>query len=49
MDAAVAEARAVAEPHAVVLLAPGAASFGLFEDEFHRGAEFKRAVRAPLG
>jgi UDP-N-acetylmuramoylalanine--D-glutamate ligase len=46
MDAAVAEARAVAEPDAVVLLAPGAASVGLFEDEFHRGAEFRRAVQA---
>ncbi len=29
-----------------VLLSPGAASFGLFKNEFHRGEEFNKIVRA---
>jgi UDP-N-acetylmuramoylalanine--D-glutamate ligase len=27
-----------------VLLSPGCASFGMFQNEFHRGDEFKRIV-----
>ena len=30
----------------IVLLSPGAASFGLFQNEFDRGAQFVRAVKA---
>lgn len=33
-----------AEPGDVVLLSPGAASFGLFRNEFDRGEQFKKAV-----
>jgi len=33
----------------VVLLSPGFASFGMFENEFHRGGEFKRIVREITG
>jgi UDP-N-acetylmuramoylalanine--D-glutamate ligase len=35
-----------AEPGGVVLLSPACASFGLFRDEFHRGAAFREAVQA---
>lgn len=48
MEAAVTEARSVARPGSVVLLAPGATSFGMFADEFDRGTRFKNAVRAML-
>ncbi|MFZ2300148.1 MAG: UDP-N-acetylmuramoyl-L-alanine--D-glutamate ligase [Candidatus Moraniibacteriota bacterium] len=33
-----------AEPGDVVLLSPGAASFGLFKNEFDRGEQFRKAV-----
>lgn len=49
IEAAVTEARSVARPGSVVLLAPGATSFGMFADEFDRGTRFKNAVRAMLG
>jgi UDP-N-acetylmuramoylalanine--D-glutamate ligase len=45
MEAAVWRAAELAEPGSVVLLSPGTASFGLFRDEFHRGEEFRAAVR----
>lgn len=45
MDKAVEEAARVADNGDVVLLSPGAASFGLFENEFDRGDKFKRAVK----
>lgn len=44
MEAAVQHAAEPAEPGDVVLLSPGCASFGMFRNEFHRGAEFKAAV-----
>jgi UDP-N-acetylmuramoylalanine--D-glutamate ligase len=46
MHDAVAAAAAAAGAGDVVLLSPGCASFGLFRDEFHRGEEFRQAVRA---
>jgi UDP-N-acetylmuramoylalanine--D-glutamate ligase len=46
MDEAVAEAATAARPGDVVLLSPGAASFGLFENEFDRGSRFAAAVAA---
>lgn len=36
-------------PGGVVLLSPGFASFGMFENEFHRGREFKRIVKEITG
>jgi len=51
MVAAVEAARRQAVPGDVVLLSPGCASFGLFRDEFDRGAQFRDAVlvRAKVG
>lgn len=46
MSKAVEEATRVADKDDVVLLSPGAASFGLFENEFDRGNKFKEAVKA---
>ncbi len=46
MPGAVAAAAAGAIPGDVVLLSPGCASFGLFQDEFDRGERFRQAVRA---
>jgi UDP-N-acetylmuramoylalanine--D-glutamate ligase len=46
MDEAVASARSGASAGDVVLLSPGCASFGLFRDEFDRGAQFRAAVAA---
>ena len=45
MADAVAEATRLARPGTVVLLAPGAASFGMFADEFDRGSQFRELVR----
>lgn len=45
MEKAVELARAAAEPGDVVLLSPGAASFGLFANEFERGDKFREAVK----
>ncbi|MBN2322761.1 MAG: UDP-N-acetylmuramoyl-L-alanine--D-glutamate ligase [Spirochaetes bacterium] len=44
-EAAVRHAFEKTAPRGVVLLSPGFASFGMFENEFHRGGEFKRIVR----
>lgn len=44
MAEAVERASAVAGPDSVVLLSPGCASFGMFQNEFHRGDEFRAAV-----
>jgi UDP-N-acetylmuramoylalanine--D-glutamate ligase len=51
MAAAIESARRRAVPGDVVLLSPGCASFGLFRDEFDRGAQFRDAVlvRAIVG
>jgi UDP-N-acetylmuramoylalanine--D-glutamate ligase len=45
MEKAVELARNEAEKGDVVLLSPGAASFGLFTNEFDRGDKFKEAVK----
>lgn len=45
MKAAVQEAAKVAQGGDVVLLSPGAASFGLFQHEFDRGDKFIKAVK----
>lgn len=45
MDEALELAKSVAESGNVVLLSPGAASFGLFQNEFDRGDKFKEAVK----
>ena len=42
---AVRHAYSVTEPGGIVLLSPGFASFGMFKNEFHRGNEFKKAVK----
>ena len=46
LAAALATARAAAEPGSVVLLSPGCASFGLFASEFERGDRFRALVQA---
>ncbi len=46
MNQAVRLAKQLAAPGAVVLLSPGAASFGLFLHEFDRGEKFKQAVKS---
>ncbi|MBP9727828.1 MAG: UDP-N-acetylmuramoyl-L-alanine--D-glutamate ligase [Candidatus Moranbacteria bacterium] len=46
MSKAVELASQSAEPGDVVLLSPGAASFGLFKNEFDRGEQFRKAVDA---
>ncbi|CAN5571832.1 UDP-N-acetylmuramoyl-L-alanine--D-glutamate ligase [soil metagenome] len=45
MSSAVEQAAALAEPGGVVLLSPGCASFGTFQNEFDRGRQFREAVR----
>jgi len=44
MEKAVARAKDITGPGDVVLLSPGAASFGLFLNEFDRGDKFREAV-----
>ncbi|MEK7385191.1 MAG: UDP-N-acetylmuramoyl-L-alanine--D-glutamate ligase, partial [candidate division NC10 bacterium] len=44
LEAAVATARALAEPGDVVLLSPACASFDMFDNFEHRGAIFKKLV-----
>ena len=46
MAAALAEARAAAQPGDIVLLSPGFTSFGLFHNEFDRGDQFRALVMA---
>lgn len=43
-DAAVMKAREEAQPGDIVLLSPGAASFGMFANEFQRGDKFREIV-----
>ncbi|MBA3471062.1 MAG: UDP-N-acetylmuramoyl-L-alanine--D-glutamate ligase [Herpetosiphonaceae bacterium] len=43
-EAAIRAAYALARPGDTILLSPGAASFGMFRNEFHRGEEFRRIV-----
>jgi UDP-N-acetylmuramoylalanine--D-glutamate ligase len=45
MREAVEQAVNGAKPGDTVLLSPGLASFGLFRNEFDRGAQFRQAVR----
>ncbi len=45
MEKAVWEASQEAESGDIVLLSPGAASFGLFSNEFDRGDKFRQAVK----
>lgn len=45
MQEAVRVARARADTGGYLLLSPGAASFGLFQNEFDRGEQFKKAVK----
>ena len=45
MDKAVAAAKAIAKKGDVVLLSPGASSFGLFINEFERGDKFRDIVK----
>lgn len=46
MKQAVVQAQAAARAGESVLLSPGCASFGLFQNEFDRGEQFRSAVRA---
>ncbi len=44
MEEALSAALGVAEPHDIILLSPGATSFGIFRNEYDRGDQFKAAV-----
>ena len=43
MDEAFSAALAGASPHDIILLSPGATSFGIFKNEYDRGDQFKAA------
>ncbi len=45
-EQAIRTAYALAQAGDTILLSPGAASFGMFRNEFHRGEEFRRIVGA---
>jgi UDP-N-acetylmuramoylalanine--D-glutamate ligase len=45
MEAAILAAQKLADKGDVILLSPGAASFGLFANEFDRGEKFREAVK----
>jgi len=45
MDEAFSAALSAAAPHDVVLLSPGATSFGIFKNEYDRGDQFRAAVK----
>ena len=45
METAVSLAQKKSEKNDIVLLSPGAASFGLFANEFDRGDKFREAVK----
>jgi UDP-N-acetylmuramoylalanine--D-glutamate ligase len=45
VEAAAAAARDAAAPGDAVILSPGCASFGMFQNEFDRGAQWKNAVK----
>lgn len=47
-EPAIAAAKDLSEPNDLVLLSPGCASFGMFNNEFHRGDEFRRIVNELL-
>lgn len=44
--AAITAAKELAQPGDVVMLAPGCASFGMFQNEFHRGDEYRKIVKS---
>jgi UDP-N-acetylmuramoylalanine--D-glutamate ligase len=46
MESAMAAACSAAQPGDTVILSPGCASFGLFRDEFDRGAQFRAIAQA---
>jgi UDP-N-acetylmuramoylalanine--D-glutamate ligase len=46
MQEAIERADALAQPGDTILLAPGCASFDMFDSYEHRGEEFTRIVRA---
>jgi UDP-N-acetylmuramoylalanine--D-glutamate ligase len=46
LEPAVQAAREIAEPGDTILLSPACASFGMFVNEFDRGAQFRRLVEA---
>lgn len=49
MESAVIAAHSLANPGSVVLLAPGASSFGMFQNEFDRGHQFREAILGRAG
>lgn len=45
MKEAVAKAKSLAFPSDIILLSPGAASFGMFKNEFDRGTQFLKEIK----